>query len=212
MQYRTRVKFCGITRLEDAQTAVDVGVDALGFVFFPSSPRHVSLDTAARIIALLPPFVTTVGLFVNASTAEIVETMNAAPIDIVQFHGDEQPRDCEQIRRPYFKAVRMSHDVDIEIQAQRYASASALLLDSWDDGVVGGTGKVFDWERVPIGVAKKLILAGGLDPDNVASAIRRVRPYAVDVSSGIELGKGVKDGEKMKRFMQEVRSVEHESE
>lgn len=205
MQHRTRVKFCGITRYEDARLAVELGVDALGFVFYEESPRYVSVDEAADIIRQLPPFVSTVGLFVNASFGEVASIVDAAGIDIVQFHGEETAADCERIGRPYVKALRMSDEIDLVVEADRYPTAAALLIDSYDPMVAGGTGAAFEWTRVPATLRQPIILAGGLDAANVAHAIASVQPYAVDVSTGIEFDKGIKDPVKMRKFMQRVK-------
>ena len=205
MQHRTRVKFCGITRYEDARLAVELGVDALGFVFYEESPRYVSVDEAADIIRQLPPFVSTVGLFVNASFGEVASIVDAAGIDIVQFHGAETAAECERIGRPYVKALRMSDEIDLVVEADRYPTAAALLIDSYDPTVAGGTGAAFEWTRVPATLRQPIILAGGLDAANVARAIASVQPYAVDVSTGIEFDKGIKDPVKMRKFMQRVK-------
>ncbi len=205
MQHRTRVKFCGITRYEDARLAVELGVDALGFVFYEESPRYVSVDEAADIIRQLPPFVSTVGLFVNASFGEVASIVAAAGIDIVQFHGAETAAECERIGRPYVKALKMSDEIDLVIEADRYPTAAALLIDSYDPTVAGGTGAAFEWTRVPATLRQPIILAGGLDAANVARAIASVQPYAVDVSTGIEFDKGIKDPVKMRKFMQRVK-------
>lgn len=205
MQHRTRVKFCGITRYEDARLAVELGVDALGFVFYEESPRYVSVDEAADIIRQLPPFVSTVGLFVNASFGEVASIVDDAGIDIVQFHGEETAAECERIGRPYVKALRMSDEIDLVVEADRYPTAAALLIDSYDPTVAGGTGAAFEWTRVPATLRQPIILAGGLDAANVAHAIASVQPYAVDVSTGIEFDKGIKDPVKMRKFMQRVK-------
>lgn len=201
---RTRVKFCGITRPEDAATAVSLGVDAIGLVFFDPSPRAVGLEQARAIVAEVPPLVATVGLFVDARRAEVLSVLAAVRIDVLQFHGNELPVDCEDFGRPYIKAIRMRDGVDVHEQAARYRHAGALLLDTWEDGRHGGTGQVFDWSRVPGDLGKPVILAGGLSPANVAEAVQQVRPYAVDVSGGIETAKGIKDPEKMRAFLSEV--------
>lgn len=204
MQHRTRVKFCGITRLEDAHLAVELGVDALGFVFYDKSPRYIAAERAAQIIRRLPPFVTMVGLFVDASAQEIARILSDVPIDVVQYHGAESADVCRRAGRRYVKAVRMSETVDLAAEAARYADAAALLVDAYDAEVVGGTGAVFEWSRVPAGLAKPVILAGGLEASNIGRAIDTVKPYAVDVSTGIEREKGIKDPAKMREFMQEV--------
>lgn len=198
---RTRVKICGITRREDASAAVGAGADALGFVFHAPSPRHVEIQRAREIARSLAPFVTRVGLFVNAGRDFIAGVVDEVGIDLIQFHGDETPQDCAGYGRPYIKAIRMKPDVDLAAERRRYADAAALLLDAYEPGVKGGTGQTFDWDRIPAALAGEIILAGGLTPDNVAEAIRRVRPYAVDVSGGVERDKGIKDPQKIKRFM-----------
>ncbi|MCV6612745.1 MAG: phosphoribosylanthranilate isomerase [Amphritea sp.] len=199
-----RVKICGITRLEDALAAVEAGADALGFVFYAPSPRAVTVAQAAEIIRQLPPFVTTTALFVN-ETAEQIETVIAETgIDLLQFHGDETPEFCAQFSRPYFKALRMAPGIDVAAESVRYTAARGILLDAYRAGVPGGTGEVFDWDRIPENLDKPLILAGGLDHTNVAQAVAQVEPYAVDVSGGVELSKGVKDKSKITLFMREV--------
>ncbi len=200
-----RVKICGITRVEDALSVAMSGADAIGLVFFEKSPRHVSIEKAAQLAAALPPFVTVVGLFVNAPAAEVRAVLDAVSLDVLQFHGDEPPAFCEQFHKPYLKAIRVKPGVDLLQCAADYHSAQALLLDAHVEGVPGGTGAVFDWTLIPESLPLPLILSGGLDAENVAAAIAQVRPYAVDVSSGVEAGKGIKDAAKITRFMQEVR-------
>ncbi|MEQ8659495.1 MAG: phosphoribosylanthranilate isomerase [Gammaproteobacteria bacterium] len=208
---RVRIKYCGITNLDDSLAAIALGVDALGFVFHPPSPRYVEPVLAATIIDALPPLVSKVGLFVNRSAREVRETVAMTGIDLVQYHGDESPADCAAAPCAWIKAVRVRADTDFAACARDFAAASALLLDTWDDQVYGGSGRTFDWSLLPHAVGRPLILAGGLTPDNVAAAIRRVRPYAVDVSGGIEASRGRKDREKMHRFITEVREVERET-
>jgi phosphoribosylanthranilate isomerase len=208
MLHRTRVKFCGITQYEDAAAAVALGVDALGFVFYGPSPRNIPVEQASAIIAKLPPLVCKVGLFVDAGIDTVRAVLDAVPIDVVQFHGNEAADECEQAGRPYIKAIRMAPEVDLHAASERYKSASALLLDAFVADAVGGTGLAFDWSRIPGSLPQPVILAGGLTTANVAAAIKAVRPYAVDVSSGIERSRGIKDPEKMKQFMIEVKSVE----
>ncbi|MGE8351098.1 MAG: phosphoribosylanthranilate isomerase [Pseudomonas protegens] len=200
-----RSKICGITRIEDALAAVAAGADAIGLVFYAKSPRAVSVQQARAIIAALPPFVTTVGLFVNASRCELGEILDAVPLDLLQFHGDESAVDCEGYHRPYIKALRVKAGDDIAAACQAYPRASGILLDTYVEGVPGGTGEAFDWSLVPRGLSKPIILAGGLSAQNVAEAIARVRPYAVDVSGGVEQSKGIKDSAKIQAFMQAVR-------
>jgi phosphoribosylanthranilate isomerase len=201
---RTRVKICGITNRQDARDAADLGADAIGLVFYPASPRAVTVSQAREVVAGLPPFVSVVGLFVNAERAQIAEALAGCRIDLLQFHGQECPDYCAGHGRPYLKAVRMREGVDLAAERARYATASALLLDTYQPGVPGGTGAAFDWARVPAALAGEVILAGGLTPDNVAAAVRQVRPYAVDVSGGVERAKGRKDRDKMAAFMRGV--------
>ncbi|QXI30429.1 phosphoribosylanthranilate isomerase [Pseudomonas vanderleydeniana] len=201
-----RSKICGITRIEDALAAVEAGADAIGFVFYAKSPRAVTFQQARAIIAALPPFVTTVGLFVNASRCELGEILDAVPLDLLQFHGDETSAQCEGFNRPYIKALRVKAGDDIAAACQAYPGASGILLDTYVEGVPGGTGEVFDWSLVPQGLDKPIILAGGLTADNVAQAIAQVKPYAVDTSGGVELSKGIKDPAKIKAFIQAVRA------
>ncbi|TRX75716.1 phosphoribosylanthranilate isomerase [Pseudomonas mangiferae] len=200
-----RCKICGITRVEDALAAAEAGADAIGLVFYSRSPRAVNIRQARAIIAALPPFVTTVGLFVDASRCELNETLDAVPLDLLQFHGDETPEHCEGYHRPYIKALRVRPGEDIAATARSYSGASGILLDAFVAGVPGGTGETFDWSLIPADLPKPLILAGGLAPGNVAEAIRQVRPYAVDVSGGVEASKGIKDAEKVRAFLREVR-------
>lgn len=203
----TRVKICGITRLEDALTAIEAGADALGFVFYDRSPRAISVEQAAKIISQLPPFVTTTGLFVNAAEADVAEVIGKAKIDLLQFHGDETPEFCSAFPRPYIKALRMRPELDLVQSVSYYTGARAVLLDAYRPGVPGGTGEVFDWARIPASIAPQIILAGGLSADNVAAAVTQVRPYAVDVSGGVEVTKGVKDAAKIRQFIDEVKRV-----
>jgi len=202
-----RSKICGITRVEDAIAAAEAGADAIGLVFYSASPRAVTLQQAQAIIAALPPFVTTVGLFVNASRREIGATLDALPLDLLQFHGDEAPADCDGHHRPYVKALRVRPGEDLAARCLEYRNACGVLLDTYVPGVPGGTGEAFDWSLVPQGLPKPVILAGGLNAQNVCSAIAQVAPYAVDVSGGVELGKGLKDAGKIRAFIREVRSA-----
>lgn len=199
-----RSKICGITRIEDALAAVEAGADALGFVFYSRSPRAVTVQQARAIIAALPPFISTVGLFVNASRGELNETLDAVPLDLLQFHGDETPEQCDGYHRPFIKALRVQAGDDIAAACRDYRQASGILLDAYVAGVPGGTGETFDWALIPQNLEKPIILAGGLTPENVAQAIAQVRPYAVDVSGGVEKAKGIKDHEKIRAFMNAV--------
>lgn len=203
----TRIKICGITRVEDALCAAREGADAIGLVFAPESPRCISVEQARAIATSLPPFVTRVGLFVNAATEAVQTVLRAVPIDILQFHGEEAPAYCGAFARPYIKAIRMRPGLDVRAEAARYADAAGILLDAFDDAARGGTGASFDWSRIPSDLGKPVILAGGLAPDNVAQAVRTAKPHAVDVSSGVEASKGIKDHAKIRAFVQAVRSI-----
>lgn len=202
-----RSKICGITRIEDALIAAEAGADAIGLVFYAKSPRAVSIQQARDIVAALPAFVTTVGLFVNASREELNDVLAGVALDLLQFHGDESPAECESYQRPYIKALRVKPGDDIAQLAAPYAKARGILLDTYVPGVPGGTGAAFDWSLVPRGLPQPVILAGGLSAANVQAAIEQVRPYAVDVSGGVEAGKGIKDAAKIRAFMQAVGRV-----
>lgn len=202
-----RSKICGITRIEDALAAAEAGADAIGFVFYAKSPRAVDVRQARAIIAELPPFVTTVGLFVNASRCELNEILEVVPLDLLQFHGDETPADCEGYHRPWIKALRVRPGDDLEAACQLYAGARGILLDTYVAGIPGGTGESFDWSLVPARLSKPIILAGGLSAENVGQAIAQVRPYAVDVSGGVEQAKGIKDAAKIEAFMRAVKQA-----
>ena len=204
---RVRVKVCGITRPQDALEAAHLGVDAIGLVFYPTSPRAVTLQAACAIVDVLPPFVCKVGLFVNATTDEVTRVLEAVALDVLQFHGDEEPEQCSRYSKPFIKAVRMQDNVDLKAVANRYPAAAALLLDTYVEGLRGGTGQVFDWSRIPANTGKPLILAGGLTSANVAAAIEQAEPYAVDVSGGVESAKGIKDAGKIAEFIREVRNA-----
>jgi phosphoribosylanthranilate isomerase len=201
---RTRVKICGITREEDAGTAVAAGCDAIGLVFYRPSPRYVSPEKAARIVAGLPPFISVVGLFVDAEPDEILQVIQQVRLDLLQFHGNETPDDCERFGMPYMKAIRVKPDTNLLQYAEQFKHAQALLLDAFIEGVPGGTGQVFDWKIIPKTLPLPVVLAGGLSPDNVGEAVRQVQPYAVDVSGGVELNKGIKDAAKIAAFMRGV--------
>lgn len=202
-----RSKICGITRIEDALVAAEAGADAIGLVFYDKSPRAVDVRQARAILAALPPFVTSVGLFVNASRCFIGEVLDAVPLDVLQFHGDETPEQCEGHGRPWFKALRVRPGDDLHAEARRFAGARAILLDAYVPGVPGGTGERFDWSLIPADLPMPLVLAGGLTPDNVTEAIASVRPYGVDVSGGVEAAKGIKDAAKVAAFIRRVRGV-----
>lgn len=209
---RTRIKICGITDPEDGREAARLGADAIGLVFFDRSPRAVDVSSAKRICAALPPFVTTVGLFVDPEPGFVADVLETVPLDLLQFHGEESPEACARYGRPYIKAVRMREGVDLHALADRYSLSRGLLLDAYRPGIPGGTGDTFEWERVPGHLACPLILAGGLRPGNVGEAIRAVRPFAVDVSSGVEAAKGQKDRSLMAEFVKEVIDVDRTTE
>jgi phosphoribosylanthranilate isomerase len=201
---RTRVKICGITRAQDALEAVKQGTDAIGLVFYPKSPRNVSASQAAEIVSKIPAFITVVGLFVDAEPAFVQEVLSVVRLDLLQFHGDETASQCRQYSRPYMKAIRVKSDTNLVQYAADYADAKALLLDAFAEGVPGGTGLVFDWSLIPQNFPLPIVLAGGLNAENVGVAIEQVRPYAVDVSGGVEASKGIKDAAKIAAFMRGV--------
>jgi phosphoribosylanthranilate isomerase len=201
---RTRIKICGITRVEDGVMAAQLGVDAIGLVFYPHSSRVVDLATAAQIVRALPPFVTTVGLFVDAQTAQIEATLRQVSLAILQFHGNENPNYCASFGVPFIKAVPMGTAADLADYGCRFQQAAGLLLDSHGGDKTGGSGQCFDWRKIPKNMTKPIVLAGGLDPYNVTEAIQRVQPFAVDVSSGVESAKGVKDSRLMQLFIESV--------
>ncbi|MGR8947512.1 MAG: phosphoribosylanthranilate isomerase [Gammaproteobacteria bacterium] len=205
MRHRTRVKYCGITRLRDAQIAVSLGVDALGFIFYSKSPRNVAAECAAEIIAQLPPFVTAVGLVVDMPAIDVNELVTRTNIDLVQCHGDETVSECESLNRPYLKAIRVASNSDVSALAAQYPSARGILLDAYVRGTPGGSGRRFDWRKAQGVDPDSLVIAGGLDADNVGDVIEQLRPYGVDVSSGIESAPGIKDEQKMIDFIQKVR-------
>lgn len=209
---RTRVKICGFTRPQDALAAVELGADAIGLVFYPPSPRAVSVARARDIVAGLPPFVTVVALFVDEQEEAVKEVLAEVRVDLLQFHGDETPDYCRHFGKPYIKAVRMAEGVDLAQTAHDYRDAAALLLDAWHPDAKGGTGQAFDWERIPAQCPLPIILAGGLSPANARPALAAVRPYALDVSSGVESAKGIKDYDKMTAFLNEVYEFERTGE
>ena len=204
---RTRIKICGLTRAQDVRAAVDHGADAIGFVFYAPSPRAVSIAQAAALVALLPPFVASVGLFVNATADEVNCVLERVPLQLLQFHGDEAQADCARFGRPWIKAARMRAGVDLVEFASLHPGASGILVDAFVEGY-GGGGKTFDWSLIPQGFGRPLVLSGGLDADNVVDAVRRIRPWAVDVSSGVESDKGIKDTAKIAAFIAGVRDAD----
>jgi phosphoribosylanthranilate isomerase len=204
----TRIKICGITREQDLRAVASSGADAIGLVFYEKSPRHVGLQQAAALARAVPPFVTVVGLFVNPSVEYVREVLAQVSLDVLQFHGEEAPEFCAQFAKPYLKAVRVKAGVDLLQYAARYAGAQGLLLDAYVEGTQGGTGESFDWALIPPNLPLPVVLSGGLHAGNVASAIKQVRPYAVDVSSGVEASKGIKDAAKVAAFVNEVKSIE----
>ena len=205
---RTRVKICGITCPNHAHAAVRAGADAIGLVFYEPSPRYVTIPRAREVCRALPPMVSVVGVFVNPEPHEVDAVVDSVPVDLLQFHGDEPPERCAEAARPYIKAVRVRERADILEASERYSGARALLLDAHHDALWGGTGMRFDWSVVPGDIERPVVLAGGLTPENVADAIRRVRPFAVDVSGGVERAPGDKDPSTMDRFMKEVAGAE----
>ena len=208
---RTRVKICGITRVEDAGSAVACGADAIGLVFYKDSPRRVTIDQACRIADFVAPFVTVVGLFVNETPAAIGQVLENVPLGLLQFHGQETNDACRQYGLPFIKSIAMQPDIPLAERIGQYPDARGFLLDTWQPQIHGGGGTAFDWQRVPRDLPVAVILAGGLNPDNVQLAIRQVRPYAVDVSSGVENAKGIKSAVKISAFMKGVHSSETET-
>ncbi len=207
MTRRTRIKICGLTREVDVDAAVRAGADAVGFVLYERSPRHVTVERAAQLARTLPPFVTPVALFVNAGASHIEAAVRAIPNVVLQFHGDETPDNCWQAGRPYLRAARMAPGFDLLNFALQYPDAQAVLLDAHVDGY-GGGGKAFDWSLIPHGVSRPVVLSGGLHAENVIEGIFRVRPWAVDVSSGIESAKGIKDAAAIRRFCDAVHEAD----
>jgi phosphoribosylanthranilate isomerase len=203
----TRIKICGINHLDDALKAVECGADAIGIIFVEKSPRYASLTDARVIAESMPPFVTVVGLFMDAPEEKVREALKVVPLNLLQFHGDESAEYCDQFNMPYIKVLRMRENANVVAFAQEYPNASGLLLDAYHKGMGGGTGQTFDWELIPDDIPLPLILAGGLTPENVASAVEKVRPYAVDVSSGVESEPSVKDHKKIEQFIKEVQRV-----
>ncbi len=204
MSMRVRTKICGITRVEDALAAVKCGADAIGLVFYPDSPRNISIEQAQAIVHALPPFVSVVALFVNADSALINQVIEAVRIDILQFHGDEVESECMQYNLPYIKAIRVKESTNLLQYETKYRSACALLLDAYSEKMFGGTGETFNWRLIPVNRTMPIVLAGGLTEHNVLEAIEQVKPYAVDVSGGVEHSKGIKDAKKIAAFMHQV--------
>ncbi|MFI2810452.1 phosphoribosylanthranilate isomerase [Microbulbifer sp. JSM ZJ756] len=202
-----QVKVCGITRADDAEMVARAGADALGLVFYERSPRHVTAPQAVSIAAVVPPFLTLVGLFVNASADEVNQVLARVPLNLLQFHGDETADYCEQFGRPYIKALRMKDDLDVVAAMAEHPGARGFLLDAYRPGVPGGTGESFDWQRVPQDSGQQIVLAGGLTPDNVATAIRTARPQGVDVSGGVESAPGIKDADRVYTFITAARQA-----
>lgn len=200
-----RVKVCGITRSEDAQSAIKAGVDAIGFVFWPQSPRYIDPESAYRIASRIPSFITVVGVYVDPDAFWVEQTIQKVKLNLLQFHGDESPEFCNQFSHPYIKAIRVKQDTDLLQYAERYKTAKGLLLDTYAADMPGGTGHAFDWRLIPQHLPLPLILSGGLDSSNVSMAIKQTRPWAVDVSSGVEAAKGIKDEKKIFAFMQGVK-------
>jgi phosphoribosylanthranilate isomerase len=206
--HRTRIKICGLTRTEDVCAAVDAGADAIGLVFYPPSARCVSVERAAELAAVVPPFVDVVGLFVNPDEASVREVLARVRLSVLQFHGDESAAECARFGRPWLKAARVRAGLDLLEFDASHAGATGILLDAFVEGY-GGGGKTFDWSLIPSGLnRRRLILSGGLDANNVTEAVRRVRPWAVDVSSGVELEKGIKSAEKISAFIAGVRNAD----
>lgn len=201
---RTRIKICGITRIEDALLVAELGVDAIGFVFNAQSPRRVTVEQATEIAKIVPAFVTKVGLFVDARAEQVSAARDEVGLDLIQFHGSETPNFCRGFNRPYVKAIRMREKIDVHAAVSAHAAAAGVLLDSYMAGQVGGTGHAFDWSRIPSDLSRPLVLAGGLNSENVTEAIRQVKPYAVDVSSGVEKEKGIKDPDRLVAFFEAV--------
>jgi phosphoribosylanthranilate isomerase len=205
---RTRIKICGITTADDARTAVASGADAIGLVFYPPSPRAVSVEQAAEIAAVVPPFVSVVALFVDEPAEVVTRILERVPVDLIQFHGRESASFCRQFGRPWIKALRVQPGMDLASMCRDFPGARGILLDSWQQGKPGGTGKVFDWELAAEEMALPVVLAGGLDESNVGAAIGRLRPFAVDVSGGVERAPGVKDATAIARFITAVRNAD----
>jgi phosphoribosylanthranilate isomerase len=208
----TRIKICGVTRAQDAWTCAASGADAIGLVFYAGSSRAVTVDQAADIVAAVPPFVSVVALFVDEPIVSIERIINTLPIDVIQFHGDESPEFCQQFGRPWIKALRVKPGLDVVEECRRFSKARGVLLDSWQAGVPGGTGKTFDWRLAPRTLALPVVLAGGLTPNNVGDGIRVLQPAAVDVSGGVEVSSGLKDAKKIRQFIAAVHAADQQME
>lgn len=206
----TRIKICGITRPADARAATDSGADAIGLVFYDKSPRAVTVENAAAIACVVPPFVNVVALFVDESANTIQHALDTLPIDLIQFHGDESPEFCRQFGRPWVKALRVRSGLDLAAECLRYRGARGVLLDSWQDGVPGGTGKTFDWQLAASKLPLPVVLAGGLHAGNVGDAIRALQPAAVDVSGGVEISPGIKDARRIEQFIAAVKTADRQ--
>jgi len=204
----TRIKICGITREQDLRAVANSGADAIGLVFYEKSPRHVSVQQAAELMRHVPPFVTVVGLFVNPTVDYVRQVLATVSLDVLQFHGEESPEFCQQFGKPYLKAIRVKAGVDLVECAARFAGAQGLLLDAFVEGTQGGTGESFDWALIPQNLTLPVILSGGLHAGNVGAAVKQVRPYAVDVSSGVEASKGIKDAAKVAAFIKEAKQID----
>jgi len=207
----TRIKICGITRPEDALAAASSGADAIGLVFYADSPRAVTVQEAKDIAQVLPPFVTLVSLFVNAPAETISDVLSQVPVGLIQFHGDEDSRFCRGFGRPWIKALRVRESMNVAKEAAALSGATGVLLDAWQEGVPGGTGKTFDWALANEQLPLPMVLAGGLDEVNVGDAIGGLRPWAVDVSGGVESSPGIKDAEKIQRFVAAVRAADQKT-
>lgn len=208
---RTRIKICGVTRIEDALCAASAGADAIGLIFYPPSPRAVTIEQATSISDVLPPFVSTVALFVNASVQEVEDVIRHLRPSILQFHGDEDAAFCTQFGVPFIKAIRVGETMrpaDLLEYADEFKAARAVLLDTLAQGLYGGSGESFDWKLIPTEMRRRVLLSGGLHPENVSGAIHLIRPWALDVSSGVEASKGVKDHAKIHKFIEEVRNAD----
>ena len=209
---RTRIKLCGMTRPADVELADRLGADAIGLVFYPPSPRAVSIEQAAELARLAGAFCSRVALFVNAEEAEINRVLSQVPIDVIQFHGDESPEFCQRFNKPWIKALRVRDRATLEADLDRYAAANTLLLDAYKPGQPGGTGETFNWQLIPERWRSSIVLAGGLDPANVFEAVSTLRPLGVDVSGGIEAAKGEKSPDKMTEFVRQVRLADAQRE